>query len=65
MVAAQVPFQHDRQEELVAQLTDIAYQTVLRHGLRGAFVDVELDLWRRIRDAYQNLGERTSSHAQR
>ncbi len=50
MFAEQVFSEQD--EQFVAQVTDIAYQAVLRQGLRSSFVDVELELWRRIRDAY-------------
>ena len=36
-------------EELLAELTDAAYRAALRQGLQGAFVDVELALWRELR----------------
>jgi hypothetical protein len=36
-------------EDLLARLTSAAYQVALRHGLRGPFIDVELDLWRELR----------------
>jgi hypothetical protein len=36
-------------ERLLAELTAAAYQVALRHGLKGPFVDVELDLWRELR----------------
>lgn len=36
-------------EEFLGQLTDAAYQVALRHGLRGSFLDVELELWRELR----------------
>ncbi len=36
-------------EGLLAELTAAAYQVALRHGLKGPFVDVELDLWRELR----------------
>jgi hypothetical protein len=38
-----------RAEEYLAELTDAAYRVALRHGLKGAFVDVELELWRALR----------------
>lgn len=44
------------EEDLVAQLTDIAYQAVLRQGLNRSFVDVELALWEQIRAAYIGHG---------
>jgi hypothetical protein len=40
-------------DDIVAHLTDIAYQALLQHGLRRPFLDVELELWRRIRAALQ------------
>lgn len=45
-------FPSEQEDEFLARVTDIAYQTLLRHGLRQPFVDVELELWRQIRAAY-------------
>ena len=39
-------------EEVIAEVTEIAYQALLRDGLQGPFIDVELRLWREIRDTY-------------
>ena len=36
-------------EELLAELASAAYGVALRHGIKGAFIDVELDLWRELR----------------
>lgn len=36
-------------EELLAELATAAYGVALRHGLKGPFIDVELDLWRELR----------------
>jgi hypothetical protein len=36
-------------DQLLAELTDAAYRVTLQHGIRGAFLDVELDLWRALR----------------
>jgi hypothetical protein len=36
-------------DALVAELASAAYRVALRHGIRGAFIDVELDLWRELR----------------
>lgn len=36
-------------EDLLAELAAAAYRVALRHGLKGAFIDVELDLWRELR----------------
>jgi len=38
-----------RAEELVAELAQAAYRVALRHGIKGPFIDVELDLWRELR----------------
>jgi hypothetical protein len=39
-------------EEILADLTDAAYQVLLRHGLRGSFLEAELELWRQLRATY-------------
>jgi hypothetical protein len=36
-------------DERVAVLTAVAYRVVLQHHFRGAFVDLEMDLWHRLR----------------
>jgi hypothetical protein len=41
----------DQDEEFVARLANIAYQAVLRHGLRRPFLEVELDIWQQVRAA--------------
>ena len=41
----------ERKEVLLARLTEAAYRVALAHGTRGAFVDLELDLWRSLRKA--------------
>jgi hypothetical protein len=38
-------------DDLAAELTDAAYQILLRHGLSRPFLDVELELWRELRAA--------------
>ncbi len=38
-----------RAEELLAELAQAAYCVALRHGIKGPFIDVELDLWRELR----------------
>ena len=58
MVAPIIPTQIE--EEFLAHVTDIAYQALLRQGLHGSFVDVQLGLWDEIRAAYR---ERRAAHA--
>jgi hypothetical protein len=36
-------------EELLAELAAAAYGVALRHGIKGPFIDVELELWRELR----------------
>lgn len=36
-------------EHLLAELAEAAYGVALRHGIKGPFIDVELDLWRELR----------------
>lgn len=38
-------------EAYLARLTTAAYEAALRHGIRGSFADLELSLWRALRDA--------------
>ena len=37
-------------EDLLAELTTTAYRVALRHGFKGPFIDVELELWRELRN---------------
>jgi hypothetical protein len=56
-------------EDVLAELTSAAYLVVLRHGgVRSPFIDVQLDLWRELRqvlnpdqrsDGPHHLAERT------
>jgi hypothetical protein len=36
-------------EDLLAELAATAYRVALRHGIKGSFLDVELELWRELR----------------
>jgi hypothetical protein len=40
-------------DEYAAELAEAAYPVVLKHGVRGTSVDVELGVWRAIRDVLQ------------
>ena len=51
MNAASLPRVGD--DDFVAEMTDIAYRALLRQGLKRPFVDVELELWKEIWEAYQ------------
>jgi hypothetical protein len=50
-------------EAFVARLTTTAYQVALRHGIRGSFAELELDLWHQLRavcerdDSTEGAGE--------
>jgi hypothetical protein len=39
----------DWAEGLLAELAAAAYAVALRHGIKGPFIDVELELWRELR----------------
>jgi hypothetical protein len=38
-------------EAFLARLTTTAYQVALRHGIKGSFAELELDLWHELRAA--------------
>lgn len=40
---------HDTAEEFLAELTDAACRVTLKHGQRGSFLNVQLDLWTALR----------------
>jgi hypothetical protein len=37
--------QGNQTENLLAEVAAAAYRVTLQHGCKGAFIDVELDLW--------------------
>jgi hypothetical protein len=41
-------------EQLLAELAAAAYRVALRHGLKGPFIDVELDLWWALREVLRD-----------
>ena len=45
-------FSTDADDNLLAEITNIAYQAVLRQGLTRPFLEVELELWSEIRRAF-------------
>lgn len=44
-------------EAYAARLTAAAYAVALRHGVRGSFADLELDLWRELRAVVRTAAE--------
>ncbi len=40
-------------EDWIAELTQVAYRSVLARGFRGSFLDLELSLWHAIRQAVE------------
>jgi hypothetical protein len=51
MIAART----SEREEFLARLATTAYQVALRHGVRGSFAKLELDLWRELRAALADV----------
>jgi hypothetical protein len=51
------PFADDEQdsflENLAADLTDVAYQVVLRHGVDDNWLELQLDLWGALTEALE------------
>jgi hypothetical protein len=52
MATNDLPFNNSA-EHLVAELTDAAYRVALRHGVRGPFDQLELELWRELRAVFR------------
>ena len=42
-------------EAFLARLTTTAYQVALRHGIKGSFAELELDLWHELRAALSGV----------
>lgn len=38
-------------DDLAAELTNVVYRVALRHGVKGSWLDLELDLWRVLDEA--------------
>jgi hypothetical protein len=47
-------------EELIAELARTAYEVALRHGVRGSFLELELELWERVRSVVEDQQEAVS-----
>jgi hypothetical protein len=50
-------------EAFLARLTTTAYQVALRHGIKGSFAELELDLWHELR-AVCNADDSTEGAAE-
>ena len=40
-------------EAFLARLTTTAYLVALRHGIKGSFAELELDLWHELRAVWE------------
>jgi hypothetical protein len=38
------------QEDFLARVTDAAYRVALKHGCKGSFIDLQLELWSVLRN---------------
>jgi hypothetical protein len=47
-------------ENIAAELTSAVYPLVLRHGLRGSWLDLQLGLWRALAETVKKVGRETS-----
>lgn len=55
MVAPRLRPELDRDSEaLVARLTRAAYDEALRRGIAGSFVELELAIWRQLREVVRD-----------
>lgn len=46
-------------ENIAAELTSAAYAVLLRRGVLGSWLDLELSLWRELREAVRKEGFET------
>jgi hypothetical protein len=49
-------------ENIAAELTSAVYPVVLRHGLRGSWLDLELGLWRALAETVENWARQAPRH---
>jgi hypothetical protein len=42
-------------EDWIAELTQVAYHSILDQGFRGSFLDLELSLWRAVRQSVDSI----------
>jgi hypothetical protein len=47
-------------EALLAELTEAAYRVALQQGIKGPFLDLELQLWRELRRVLARQAEALS-----
>jgi hypothetical protein len=48
------PLDSAEAEAFAARLTRAAYEVALRHGISGPFAELELDLWRELREVIRD-----------
>jgi len=53
VIQHQLREQHRCVENFAADLTDVAYQVALRHGVGDQWLEFELDLWEKLTEAIQ------------
>jgi hypothetical protein len=46
-------------ENIAAELTSAVYLVVLRHGMSGSWLELELDLWRALAATVKRVGHET------
>jgi hypothetical protein len=46
-------------QDIAAELTSAAYPLVLRHGMQGSWLDLELGLWRTLTDTVEHGARQT------
>lgn len=61
-MVASTAYKPELREEKIARLTEAAYQAILEKGFRGSFLELELSLWKTIREKVEHA-ERPSVQA--
>jgi hypothetical protein len=56
---------HTTFDLFAAELTDVAYRVVLRHGVEDAWIELEIALWRSLADTVERWRHRVTRSTER
>ena len=53
-----------RLEEFTAELTKAAYAVALRHGARDKWLDLQLELWKALKETVEKWGQESAQFSE-